>query len=160
MRLLLVPLFLILEIAMSISLANLIGSWATIAWLLGALLLGLSLLRVQGPASIMRAAQEMRTGGQPGQALLDGVFKAVAAVLLIIPGVLSDLAALLCLMPWVRRYFMMRLLSRVATNVQFRAQDFGSRTQGNVYEHQNPPTSQYPSGAGEYLEQDPRKNDN
>jgi UPF0716 protein FxsA len=160
MRLLFVPLFLILEIAMSISLANVVGSWATIAWLLGALLLGLSLLRVQGPATIIRAAQEMRTGGQPGQAILDGVFKAVAAILLIIPGVVSDLVALLCLMPWVRRYFMLRLLSRVATTVQFRAQGFGPRPQGNIYEHQNPPKSQHPSGTGEYLEQDSRKNDN
>jgi UPF0716 protein FxsA len=108
----------------------------------------------------MRAAQEMRTGGQPGQALLDGVFKAVAAVLLIVPGVLSDLAALLCLMPWVRRYFMMRMLSRVAVSAQFRAQGFGQSTQGNVYEHQGPPTSQSSSGSGEYLEQSPRKNDN
>ena len=139
MRLVFIPLFLILEILASIQLADLIGAWGTLTWLVLALLLGIYLLRIQGAMTLMNAAQEMRTGGRPGQALLDGFMKAMAAILLIIPGIVSDLAALLILVPQVRRYLFRRMLP---TGSGFRSGGF-SRYQGNIYEHEgaaNDPT--------------------
>jgi UPF0716 protein FxsA len=138
MRLLFVPLFLILEIVASIKLAGAIGTWATLAWLVIALFLGINLLRIQGAATLFNAAQEMRAGGQPGQALLDGLFKALAAILLIVPGIVSDILALLGLIPQVRRYLFARALSRWSVAASVHSRGFSSRYRGNVYEHDGP----------------------
>jgi len=138
MRLLLIPLFLIFEIALSISVANLIGAWPTVIWLILAVVLGINLLRIQGPASMMRATEDMRRGGQPGQALVDGLFNSFAAILLIVPGFLSDLLALLILIVPLRRLLLQRFMARIVTQAQFQ-QGFGRSNpfrHGNVYEHQ------------------------
>ena len=136
MRLMFVPLFLILEILASIQLADLIGAWGTLVWLVLALLLGINLLRVQGAMTLMNTAQEMRAGGQPGQALLDGLMKAIAAILLIVPGIVSDLVALLILIPQVRHSLFRKLISRWSAQPGFRARGFSAHYRGNIYEHE------------------------
>lgn len=153
MRLVFIPLFLILEILASIQLADLIGAWGTLVWLVLALLLGINLLRIQGAMTLMNAAQEMRTGGKPGQALLDGFMKAMAAILLIIPGIVSDLAALLILVPQVRRYLFRRMLPKGSG---FRSRGF-SRYQGNIYEHEGAVND--PSESHKLPGDNPRKGD-
>ena len=148
------PVFLVLEILLSIALISELGFVGTLMWLVAALMLGLNLLRVQGPASMMRAAQEMRSGGQPGEALADGLCKSLAAVLLILPGIVSDLLALLLLVKPLRRLLFNRVLGRLMANTQFQARGFGAShnpfqssdnpfqssdnpfQRGNVYEHQ------------------------
>lgn len=144
------PVFLVLEILLSIALISELGFVGTLVWLIAALMLGLNLLRVQGPASMMRATQTMRTGGQPGEDLVDGLCNGLAAVLLIVPGIVSDLLALLCLIKPLRRLVFKRLAGKLMANVQFQGQGFDSAhnpfQQGNVYEHQG---SSRPSGDGQ-----------
>ncbi len=84
----------------------------------------------------------------PAQALADGLFKAVGAVLLIVPGFITDLMALLCFIPLVRRLLLKRWLAKIAVSASvhgFKATGFGAdpfnsdpftSSTGNVYEHQ------------------------
>ncbi len=153
MPLLLFILFVVAEVNLSSRLAHLLGTAGTWAWLLGAFALGVWLLKRQGPADLMRRAQQMQPGANPGDALLASLFSMLAAVLLIVPGVLSDLLALVCLIPSLRHLLLRRWLSRLASSGRF--QVFGAANfqrshfeaesfkadgfdAGNVYEHQGP----------------------
>lgn len=154
MRLLIVPLFLIAEIALSISIANEIGALATVVWLIVAVVVGVNLLRHQGPASMMRAAQEARMGGRPEAPLLDGLVNSVAAILLITPGFLSDIIALLLLIKPLRRLAFGRLLARAMAGSSGFAAGFRHTQAGNVYEHQGDPRTK--NATGHIIEQLPQ----
>lgn len=160
MRLLIIPLFLIFEIFASIKLADVIGAWGTLIWLVAALFLGINLLRMQGAMTMMNAAQEMRAGGRPGQAILDGVVKAFAAILLMVPGILSDVIAFILLIPVARRLIFRRLMSRWSVGSNFRTQGFTHRTRGNIYEHDGAVNDSASHSDPDRLPQDkPRKSD-
>ncbi len=149
MRLLMIPLFLIAEIALSISIADEIGALATVVWLIVAVVAGVNLLRHQGPASMLRATEEMRRGGQPALPLVAGLVSSFAAVLLIVPGFLSDLIALILLIKPLRRLLFNRFLARMAAqNASFTA-GFQRPPGGNVYEHQGDPRNTYESDAAQ-----------
>jgi len=120
-----------------------------IGWLVLMIVVGVNLLRYLGASSMLRTAQNMRMGGElPAQALAGNLFKAVGAVLLIIPGFLTDFIALLCFIPFVRQWLLKRWLAKMAVRASaagfygagfnpenFKRNPFGA-SQGNVYEHQ------------------------
>ncbi len=173
MRLPILPLLLLpfLELWLMIVIGGETGALAVIVWLVAMIFLGINLLRYLGASSMLRAAQNVRSGGElPAQALADGLFKAVGAVLLIIPGFISDALALLCFIPLVRRLMLKRWLAKIAANSQafhsFSAGGF-TRSTGNVYEHQGAANVEPESdGKGILIDQKPestssteRKND-
>lgn len=142
MRLPILPVLLLpfLELWLMIVIGGEVGALAVIAWLVAMIFLGINLLRYLGASSMLRAAQSVRSGGElPAQTLADGLFKAVGAVLLIIPGFITDILALLCFIPLVRHLMLKRWLAKMAANTQafgtFGAGGF-TRSSGNVYEHQ------------------------
>jgi UPF0716 protein FxsA len=180
MRLLLLLLLPFLELWLMIKIGAEVGALAVIVWLVAMIFVGVNLLRYLGASSMLRAAQDVRSGGaMPAQTLADGLFKAIGAVLLIIPGFITDVMALLCFIPLVRRLFLKRWLAKMAVNVSkhgFKAAGFGAdafksgpfgSSAGNVYEHQgtSQPESE-PVNKGVLIEQQPdsppsqeRKND-
>lgn len=146
MRILPLLLLPFLELWLMIVVGGEIGALAVIAWLIAMILIGANLLRHLGASSMLQAAQNARSGAMPVQTLGDGLFKAVGAVLLIIPGFITDIIALLCFIPLVRRLLLARWMAKVAVRASnfhstgfgadpFRSGPFNSST-GNVYEHQ------------------------
>lgn len=79
-----------------------LGFWTTIGLVLGTGFAGAALARWQGWQVMERVQAEMRQGMLPAGALGDGALILVASVLLITPGVLTDLAGLSLLVPPVR----------------------------------------------------------
>ncbi len=146
---LLILLLPIIELWLMIEIGSEVGAWAVIGWLLLMIVVGANLLRYLGASSMLRTAQTMRMGGEiPAQALADNLFKAIGAVLLIIPGFLTDFIALLCFIPFVRRLLFKRWLTNMAASAtttgfygtgfnpdHFKQGPFGTH-EGNVYEHQ------------------------
>lgn len=94
--------FVVAEMAALILLGRIFGVLPTILLVLGGGVAGAWLARWQGLRSAMRARQQMATGVLPTREMTDGVLIAVAAVLLIIPGVLTDLLGLALLFPPTR----------------------------------------------------------
>lgn len=140
---LLLLLFPFLELWLMIVIGDEIGALAVILWLVAMIVIGMNLLRYLGAASMLKAAQNMRTGELPGVAIAEGLFKAIGAILLIIPGFISDALALLCFIPWFRRL----LIRRWAARMTIRAAGFArqqspfNRTPygpGNIYDHDGP----------------------
>ncbi len=80
-------------------------SWLfVLALVIGTGILGAWLARHQGLRTLRRIASEMEAGRMPTESLLDGLLVLIAAVLLIIPGVLTDVVAIALLFPPSRRF--------------------------------------------------------
>ncbi len=99
---LIVLVFLLAEIAVFILVGEAIGVGATLALVLLGIITGVVLLRRQGVATLMRIRAEAATGRVPAKPLLEGAVLAVAALLMIVPGFISDIAGVLLFLPAVR----------------------------------------------------------
>jgi UPF0716 protein FxsA len=92
----------VMEIMTWIKVADVIGAWGTILLSIISFLMGTAILRRQGLALLLNARARMELGELPLQSAFDGLCLSAAGILLIIPGFLSDILALLLLLPPVR----------------------------------------------------------
>src|SRR5262245_24283747 len=94
----------VLEIVVLVWLATKTSALFVIALVLGMGVLGTALARHQSAQTLRRISDQVSAGQMPADSLLDGLLVFVAAVLLILPGVLSDVLAILLLFPPSRRF--------------------------------------------------------
>lgn len=114
MRFFLIPfVFLpLLELFILIQVGDEIGAVLTIGLVLGTAAIGLALLRQQGYSTLLRAREKAAQGQVPAEEMLGGVFVALGGLLLLLPGFITDVIGLCCLLPPLRRLFLKGLLSR------------------------------------------------
>ena len=91
------------EIAGFVVVGQMVGVWGTLGLVLLSGVLGMLLLRLQGLQMLRRLSEEGREGRVPGDTIVQGAMIVVAAVLLIIPGFVTDLIGLALFVPFVRR---------------------------------------------------------
>lgn len=103
----------LLEIAVFILVGRAIGLFPTLALVILAALGGGLLLRQQGLSTLSRLRNNVNAGTIPGRAMFDAMLIGVAAILLVLPGFLSDVLALALLVPPVRNWLFSALASRV-----------------------------------------------
>ena len=103
----------IIEIALFIKVGQTIGLLPTLALVIGAAILGGILLRQQGVSVLTKLRGNINAGQMPGQQIADAMMIGIAAVFLVLPGFLSDIVALLLLLPPVRGWIYASLASRV-----------------------------------------------
>ena len=89
--------FPVLEIYTMIQVAGVIGWWL-LAWLIVSALIGWTLIREESLAVFGRLAVAVQNGQSPIAAVWDSGRTMLAGLLLIIPGVLSDVLALILLL--------------------------------------------------------------
>ena len=95
--------FPLLELWLILKLGSVMG-WGVTLWLiLMTGVIGGSLAHRQGFAIIQRIQMEMGQGRMPAGALLDGLFILVAGLVLITPGMITDLIGFCLLIPQIRR---------------------------------------------------------
>jgi UPF0716 protein FxsA len=95
----LVPL---LELAILIRLGNLIGFWATIAIVVVTGTIGALLAKSQGLQVLAAIRTDLASGRMPTDRLLDGLLILVGGAVLLTPGLLTDVAGLMLLLPFTR----------------------------------------------------------
>lgn len=95
-------LWVLLEVAAFALAGRLVGVLGTLALVLLTAVGGGLLLRAQGAEALAGLRGGVRRGGDPLGLLLRDGFRLVAALLLILPGLLGDVAGLLLLVPWVQ----------------------------------------------------------
>jgi UPF0716 protein FxsA len=100
----------ILEIYVLVKLIGALGFLLTLALLLGAAAFGMSLLRVQGFSTLLRVRQALERGELPALEMVESGLVAAGGLLLLIPGFLSDILALGCLIPAIRHRLALHLL--------------------------------------------------
>lgn len=141
----------VLEVWSIIEVGDHIGILATFVLLVAGFIFGSQVLRAQGIASLMQSVKEAQAGKSPLNAIAGGVINAFAGILLIIPGFVSDVIAIIILLPFVRNLFIKRLLNK-GSLAGFASRGFGGSfgmggfkpsanddfMGGNVYDHEGP----------------------
>lgn len=105
----------LLELWLIIEVGSRIGALITVVLIVFTALLGSSLLRHQGLATVNRLRRELDRGHVPAMELMEALVLVVGGVLLLTPGFLTDALGLICLLPWTRRWLVRALLSRAVT---------------------------------------------
>ena len=82
----------IVEIAVFIQIGGLIGLWPTLATVVLTALIGTTMLRRQGLATLSRAQKEMAAQRVPVRELFHGICLLLAGALLLTPGFVTDAA--------------------------------------------------------------------
>lgn len=93
----------IAEIAVFIQVGGIIGLVPTIALVIATAVIGVWLLKRQGVAVLEEARQTIDAGELPVQPVIDGVCLLVAGAFLLTPGLITDCAGFLLLVPAFRR---------------------------------------------------------
>ncbi len=95
--------FAIAEIVILMWVSNEIGWW-TVVLLLGSAALGLFLMRREWGKTRLSLMESARAGQLPTGRLADASLIVVGGLFLIVPGLLTDLLGLLCLLPFTRPF--------------------------------------------------------
>ncbi|SIQ99241.1 UPF0716 protein FxsA [Aeromonas sp. RU39B] len=120
----------LLEMLVLIKVGGVIGALPTIALVILTAVVGSSLVRSQGVRTLLEAQSKMQQGILPGREMLSGLLLALAGLLLIIPGFVTDMVAVLLLQPALRNWVAGKLLG--STRFVSSGGGFGgSRAPGN-----------------------------
>lgn len=103
----------LIEIGLFVTLGGALGLWLTLLIVLGTAALGITLLRSQGLRTADMLRREMGALRDPVQMAGDGALQVLAAILLILPGFLTDALGLLLLIPPLRRALVAALSRRI-----------------------------------------------
>ena len=120
----------LIELYTAIQVAHAIGGWNTIALLILVGMAGSYLLKRQGLTILDRVRTATAEGRVPDKELVDGLFLAIAAGLMIAPGFVSDVVAIALLLPPVRAVLRPFVLKRVGGGGRSRVTVIDSRHVG------------------------------
>ena len=104
-------LFVYIELSLLVWVGSQAGILGLILLLSLSFVAGLAMLRVRGWYTLVNVQKQLRNGEIPAQSLLKSGVWIVAGILLIIPGFLTDLFAVLLLLPPVR-LFMQEIIKK------------------------------------------------
>ncbi len=103
----------LVEIYVLVLVGRQIGALPTVALVIGSALLGIALLKRQGYQTLTRARAKMAEGVMPAKEMASGIFLAVGGLLLLIPGFVTDVLGLACLIPGVRHLLLLWVQRRL-----------------------------------------------
>jgi UPF0716 protein FxsA len=88
-----------------VRLGGVIGFWPTVAIVVVTGLAGAALARTAGVQVLLQIRRELRAGRMPVTHMLDGLLVLVGGLVLLTPGLLTDVFGFALLVPWSRRRF-------------------------------------------------------
>jgi UPF0716 protein FxsA len=106
------------ELWLLVRIGRVVGAPGVLAYVITMVFLGGWLARNQGRRMLAQARAAFESGRVPEEGLLGGVLVWMGGVLLIIPGVITDVLGTLCLIPITRRAIGARLQRELAARVQ------------------------------------------
>ncbi|RUO36702.1 membrane protein FxsA [Aliidiomarina shirensis] len=135
----------LLEIFVLIQVGSVIGGLNTVLVLVVTAVIGAALVRGQGMQAWQQAQQRMALGEMPGLQLAEGILIFVSGLMFVTPGLITDLFAILLLIPFIRRPLAQKIMARMQVQVNTGGfQSFGFHTKGgfqrpgqNPFEHRN-----------------------
>jgi UPF0716 protein FxsA len=95
----------VLELYVLIGIGGRIGALNTVLLVIGTALLGALLVRREGIRTFRQITESLSRGLVPAEEMIDGLLIFVAGILLLTPGVVTDIFALGLLVPFTRRVF-------------------------------------------------------
>lgn len=142
----------ILELYLLIGIGRQIGPAPTVGLVLVTAMLGAALAKREG-RRVMRSWQaQVSLGRVPEEGILSGALVLVGGLLLIVPGVITDVVGLFLLIPltrrwvaaWVRRAMERRMDAGTLRVTTFRWGGAQVHSQGETFERPSPPTRRIP----------------
>jgi len=128
----------LIELYFIIVVGEAIGAFWTVILVILTAFIGVSLLRIQGMKTLAKAQRSMAQGQVPAMEMMEGLALAVAGVLLITPGFITDAMGLLCLIPASRQAIIRYIMSKSTVRTRFggaTGNPTGGFQQGNTYQH-------------------------
>ncbi|ASP39092.1 exlusion protein FxsA [Bacterioplanes sanyensis] len=129
------PLFLIfvavpiVELYVLLQVGSFIGLLPTLALVVLTAVVGVTLLKAQGLATLMRARSRLEQGSLPAKELAEGFLLALAGAMLLTPGFITDSFGFALLVPAIRSLMLGSVMKLLKPNVVVGGA-------GNVYEGQ------------------------
>ena len=94
----------LVEIYLLIKLGQNFGAITSILLVIFTGILGAYLAKMEGLRTLFRLQETLREGGMPGEELLDALLIALAGLVLITPGFITDAVGFLLLVPFTRMF--------------------------------------------------------
>lgn len=110
----------LLELALLVWIGSTIGFWPTMALVLVTGVAGALLARLAGVQVLIQVRAEVAAGRMPVGHMLDGVLVLVGGVVLLTPGLISDLFGFALLIPASRAFFRRLFQARIRKMVETR----------------------------------------
>ena len=85
----------IIEIALLVKVGGIIGGWNTIGIVLLTAFIGAYFVKREGIHTLQIAQEKMQRGEMPGKEMVEGLMLAVAGVLMVTPGFITDIFGIL-----------------------------------------------------------------
>jgi UPF0716 protein FxsA len=120
----------LVELSLLLRIGGWLGAGPTIGLVIVTGIVGAWLARREGVRSWGRVQADVAAGRMPGEELLHALLIFVAGVVLVTPGVLTDMAGLLLLLRPTREAVARRIRKRLAGQMRFQTVGFGSGTSG------------------------------
>jgi UPF0716 protein FxsA len=95
----------LIEVLLLIKLGSLFGFWPTIFLVIGTGILGAYLAKLYGLTIWHKIQQDLQAGLMPADKLIDGLLILIGGIVLLTPGLLTDILGLMLLFPVTRNYF-------------------------------------------------------
>lgn len=107
----------LIEMAILIEIGQRIGTWKALFLVIITGLIGGILARLEGLEVWRRLQDELARGQVPQESLVSGLLVLIGGVLLITPGLITDIVGFLLLIPITRRLFLKPLKKKFASRV-------------------------------------------
>ena len=111
----------VVELYLLITIGERLGAGATVALVLVTGLLGATLAKREGSRVLRNWQQSLERGEMPKEGVTSSLLVLVGGVLLVTPGVVTDLTGLLLLVPWSRRLVAEMLRKRLQHRFEMRS---------------------------------------
>ena len=95
----------LIELALLLLMGKYISVWFTLAFVIITAMVGSVLLRYQGMQTFRNIQRDLQQRQLPTDSLLDGLFIFIAAILLILPGVTTDIVGMTILISPLRQLY-------------------------------------------------------
>lgn len=115
------------EISLLVSIGSEIGVLPTILLLVAISFLGLWFVKLRGVYTLYSIKQDLSQGKMPTEAVSNSIMFVLAGILLIIPGFLSDILAILCVLPFSRKLIQTFVINSVKNKVFMRVTSQNTR---------------------------------
>ena len=103
----------LIEMIILVKMGEALGFWTTVGIVILTGVLGAFLARIEGWRAWANLKKEVNSGGMPERAMMDAVIILIAGVMLIMPGILTDIFGFMLLVPWIRTKIMEWLQKKI-----------------------------------------------
>lgn len=112
-------LYIYCELSLLVNVSAALGVFPTLFLLIAISVLGVWLVKLRGLYTMLSIRQDLTQGKLPTDAVINSVLFIIAGILLIIPGFISDILAILCVLPFTRKLIKLWGLNMLKKRFQF-----------------------------------------